>query len=146
MSDHPKGSGALFPNREKTAQNHPDFRGNIELTKEQLDRLYEMGRAGIPVKLQVSGWKRKAKESGMPYLSLETEAYMKTAQAPQDDWGQPQGGFRGAPQQQAPQRPRQAPQDDMWGAPQQPQRQAPQQAPQQSGWTDDGFVDDDVPF
>lgn len=147
---YPKSNGGLWPNQNKQTQNHPDLKGHIELTKPQLDMLYEMGRRGMKVRLQLSGWMRTAQESGQRYMSLEGEAYMPQQQQQGGGFGgqQPQNqGFRQRPQQ-APQQPVQnwnGPQNDMWGN-SQPQGGG---QPQDQGWgngpTDD-FTDDDIPF
>jgi len=129
-NQHPKGSGALFANSDKKSQNHPDWRGNIEVTPEQMQRLYEMSQAGLTPKLQVAGWWRQPKSGGDTFLSMSTEAYMKQ-DAPQPPQGQNYQQMGQPPQ-----------------APQQPQVQPPQpnagyapQAPAQPA-----FPDEEMPF
>jgi len=155
--DYPKSEGGLWPNR-KTRDTQPDWRGKIEVTREQIQELVKMGRAGKIPTLQVGAWKRMSRNN-QPYIFLSAEAFLPEEQQqpqqqsgwgdqqqPQDGWGQPQ-------QQAAPQR------NDGWGHP--PPQQPPQQAappndwdnraPQQGGY-DDGpapnndFDDDDIPF
>ena len=147
MSDlYPKGNGALFANADKQKENHPDFRGNIEVTGEQIRKLIEMSKAGLEVKLQVAGWWRQPKAGGNTFLSMVTEAYMKDQAPQQYPPMQQQGGHQPAQVGQIPQ-----------GAPQQqmaPQQMAPQQyqqpapvAPQAVPPASDfAFDDKDVPF
>ena len=104
MSDqYPKGHGALFINNEKKQPNHPDFRGNVELTTEQIRKLIEMAKAGLEPKLQLAGWNKVAK-SGLQFISMETEAYMKAEEQnyPPQQTGIPQPQIP-VPQQQVPQ-------------------------------------------
>ena len=148
MSDkYPKSSGALFTNQDKKQENHPDFRGNIEVTGEQIKKLIEMGRAGLEPKLSVSGWWRVAATTGATYMSLQGEAYMKDAEAQQYPQGQQQAPVQppaGAPQGNGQYQPVQQGQ-----VPQQPQyQQAPvpqQPAPAQPAPEFD-ISDDDIPF
>lgn len=150
----PKSNGGLWPNQNKQGPNHPDLKGHIELTKAQLDMLYEMGRRGMKVKLQLSGWMRTAQETGQRYMSLEGEAYMPQQQGGGGFGGQPQNqGFRQNPQQRPQQQPQQnwnGPQNDMWGGGQGGGFGGQPQAPQNNEWGNDGgdngFTDDDVPF
>lgn len=80
-----KGQGALFQNSRKTAQNHPDYQGNFNLTKELLDALcnaFDRSNGG-KCKVQLAGWK-KADKNGKPYLSLSVAPpYEPQAAAPQ---------------------------------------------------------------
>lgn len=133
---YPKGSGALFTNSDKTSENHPDFRGNIELTGDQIRKLIEMAKAGLEPKLQVAGWWRQAKQSGQTYMSLSTEAYMKDAEAQQYPQV-PQPQYRPPQPQYQPPQPQMQPQ-------QVPQPQVPPQVPPQP--QGDTFIDDDIPF
>lgn len=89
-----KGMGALFQNSRKTQQNHPDYQGNFNLTKELLDAFCNaFDRAnGGECKVQLGGWKKQDK-NGKPYLSLSVAP-------PYEPQQQPTG---------APQRPRSAP-------------------------------------
>ena len=111
--EHPKSTGAMFDNKSKYDQQGrvlneklPDFQGQIEITREQIAKLVEMGKAGLKVQLQLGSWKRIS-QNGVSYLYVSAEAYVpKPKQEPQ-----PQGGGWG---QQAPQqKPKQ--QDDGWG-------------------------------
>lgn len=144
-NQHPKSDGALFVNNDKTAENHPDFRGHVIVTPAQIRRLQEMMAAGVietdrngnklGMKLQVVAWKKVSK-AGAPYLFVNTEAYMKPVQG---------AGWDGPPQGQQPP----AQQQGGWGPPAPaPQQPAPQQ-PADWGTPPTGFRDlesDDVPF
>ena len=162
MSQYPKSKGALFLNAEKTGENHPDLRGHLHITPEQIQMLIAMGQGGVEVKLQVAGWQRVS-QAGKAYIFIEGEAYMK-----QPDQ-QPQGGYQ-QPQQQMPQQGLMPQQQQQGGyvqqnpaAPQQQQQQYQQQyqqppmqqnpAPpmqqyqqQQQPVPNEGFADDDIPF
>lgn len=163
---YPKSKGALFINNDKQQENHPDFRGNIVVTKEQINMLVQMGKAGVEPKLQVAGWNRTAQGSGQYYLSMETEAYFDPSrhqnpggyqQQPPQYPPQPQGygyppqqapgGYPQQPPMQQPQYPQQGPgqyqqppQAPMQQPYQQPYQQPPQQPPQQpqAGGYDNG--------
>ena len=138
MSQFPKSKGALFLNAQKAGEKHPDLRGHLFVTAEQIQNLVAMGQAGGEVKLQVAGWQRVS-QAGQAYIYLEGEAYIK-----QPDQSA-QGGYQ-QPQQQAPQiMPQQQYQQQQYQQPQQqPQQQQQQQQQPQLG--DRDFVDDDIPF
>lgn len=77
MSDYPKSEGVLFSNNQKKTEKHPDFRGHIVVTGEQIKKLIEMHESGNEMRLQVAVWDRTAKASGNPYKYIATEAYIK---------------------------------------------------------------------
>lgn len=136
---YPKGKGAFFTNTDKKSENHPDFRGNIEVSGEQIRKLIEMGKAGLEPKLQISGWWRQAASSGATYMSIQTEAYMKDSAPAQ--YPQGAGGQVGvAPPPGAPQPNGQYQPVQQGQVPQQPQYQQPQ--------ADESFdiSQDDIPF
>jgi hypothetical protein len=119
--EHPKSEGRLFANRDKEADKHPDFKGYATLTKAQINRLVEMGKAGIEPRLQIAAWDRVAKSSGEQYIYLATEVYMK------EDAGYDEPPPRRATRPEPP--------------PRRPARPAPPPAQaQEEGW------DDDLPF
>lgn len=62
-------SGALFVNDRKSAPNHPDYEGGLELDDELVRCLVEQVKAGETPKLDVKGWKKTSK-AGKPFLSL----------------------------------------------------------------------------
>ena len=71
-------SGALFTNKDKRSQNHPDFRGDLHLDKTFL--IQQMDKSNGPlVKIAVSAWQKTA-ASGANYMSLSAaEPYVKPA-------------------------------------------------------------------
>lgn len=120
MADkYPKSKGALFKNEDPQGNNAPQYRGHVEVTREQIDKLFEMGKAGLEPKLQLAVWVKTAQKTGQKYMFISAEAYMKP-QANEWDEGHPQRGNRPAPQNSG------------WGAPSAPP-------------VDNG-PDDDVPF
>ncbi len=83
--DHPKGDGAIFKNKDKKKETHPDFRGHVNITSKQLKRLAKMGKKGQEVKLTLALWKRKS-QNGLKYWFISTEAYMKPEQDSSNDF------------------------------------------------------------
>lgn len=75
MSKYPKSEGAIFANK-KERDNHPDLSGKLEITRDQIKMLVEMGKAGQQPVLQIAGWNRKS-QAGQNYVYLSAEAYMK---------------------------------------------------------------------
>jgi uncharacterized protein (DUF736 family) len=63
-----RASGALFQNKDKKQDNHPDYRGDFKLTQELLDEIAVAFGTGHD-KVQIAGWKKKDR-NGNPYLSL----------------------------------------------------------------------------
>lgn len=63
MSDNDaRANGALFTNERKQKDNHPDFRGNIEIPEALLRQMVELRQKGqLPI-LEIAGWKREGKE------------------------------------------------------------------------------------
>ena len=61
MSDDNKSTGNLFVNDYKTAKNHPDFTGFLDITSTQIKELVEAGRAGEQVKLKLGMWRYPSK-------------------------------------------------------------------------------------
>ena len=166
MSQFPKSKGALFLNAQKAGEKHPDLRGHLLITAEQIQMLVKMGQSGGKVQLQVAGWQRVS-QAGAAYIYLEGEAYIKIAdQSQPQGYAQPQAAPQMMPQQPMQQ---QVPQQQVPVQYAQPvqqqvpvQHQVPQQAPTApeqppvQNYTnqpapepqlgDDGFVDDDIPF
>jgi hypothetical protein len=149
-NEHPKSHGALFVNNDKQQENHPDFRGNVEISNEQIHRLIEMSKAGMEVKIQLAGWWRQPASGGATYMSLRAEAYMKPASTPQYP---PQQQYAPqqppvAPHQTPPAQPQQvgyAPPAGVPGAPA-PQQRAPAPQPVTGAPASDFDFDDDIPF
>ena len=101
MASLDKDGGALFANNRKTAQNAPDYRGELRISKEVLDNLVQQVQSGVQFPaLEVSGW-RKTSNSGTTYISMSgRKPYVKDGQggqqqrqAPQGGWGGGSGGF-----------------------------------------------------
>ena len=75
--------GALFINNRKNSQNHPDFRGELTLSKALLKDLVEKVKAGGEAKLSLAVWKKKSK-AGNTYLSLSVQKYVEYKPQPID--------------------------------------------------------------
>ena len=114
---YPKSKGAVWPNDHKTEAKHPDWRGRIKITKEQINKLIEMAKAGQEPTLQVGAWKRRS-EAGQNYIYLSAEVYMKPEEDGSAGWGNDDS-------------------DDDWGT---------QKPAKSSNTADAGFDDDDIPF
>jgi hypothetical protein len=72
MDDYPKSKGVLFDNRDrKKEEKHPDYAGHVVVTKEQINKLVEQGKAGEEPKINIGGWLGSSK--GTNYLSLKTD-------------------------------------------------------------------------
>lgn len=121
MADYPKSKGGLWLNAQKAGERHPDLRGHIHVSPEQIQMLIAMGQSGQEVKLQLAGWQRVS-QANQAYIYVEGEAFMR-----QPDQQQPQGAV--APQMM-PQQPQVAPQQPPQPAYQQPQVPMPQQPAQ----------------
>ena len=152
MSNYPKSKGVFFLNDRKTNEKHPDLRGHLSITAEQIQTLVQMGQAGLEVKLQVAGWHRVSGE-GAAYIYIEGEAYFQQPQQQQQPaWPQAAPPMFQQPQQQMPQQPQPYPQQQQpqqWVQPQ-GQQQQPQQWVQPPNAnvpaTAADFADDDIPF
>jgi len=59
--EHKPNSGTMFPNKYKTADNHPDMKG---------DGKGVCPRCGEEWPVDLALWKRKAKASGKGYISV----------------------------------------------------------------------------
>jgi len=153
----PKSDGGLWVNNEKQG-NQPDHRGKLVVTIDQINKLIEMANMGMEPILQLGCWHRVAKETGVPYMYLNSEVYIKPPQQQQPQGyapppPQPQQGWQ-PPQQQHPSMPQapvqqQAPVPQPVPQPQQPpqqQWQPPAAVPQQQPATQPDWNDDDIPF
>ena len=74
------GKGALFKNERKSGQNHPDYTGNLEVTKELLQLWSaEIGNDGV-YKVQIAAWiKRPSGQAKSNFLSLSASVPFKKA-------------------------------------------------------------------
>jgi len=81
-----KTDGGLWINPRKTPTNkHPDFKGHIKVTKEQMQLMVQRGAAGLEVQLEIGAWKSTSRE-GSNYISLSADVYLpkdRAAPAPQ---------------------------------------------------------------
>jgi hypothetical protein len=84
MSDYAKSTGAVFAGK-KTHEKMPDYVGRLEVTKEQIKELVELGRQGHPIELRLAMWDRKSKESGKPYKYISAEPNKPRQAAPMDE-------------------------------------------------------------
>jgi uncharacterized protein (DUF736 family) len=76
-------SGALFTNRDKRSQNHPDFRGDLHLDKTFLIQQMDKSKGAL-VKISISAWQKTA-ASGTDYMSLSaSEPYVKPSSSKED--------------------------------------------------------------
>ena len=102
MAGQDREGGAFFANTRKTAQNAPDYRGELRVSRELVDNLVQQLASGVQFPaLEVSGW-RKTSNSGTTYISMSgRKPYVKDGQggqqqqrqAPQGGWGGGSGGF-----------------------------------------------------
>jgi|TARA_R100001530_G_scaffold63710_3_gene45811 uncharacterized protein (DUF736 family) len=76
-----KTDGGLWINPRKTqSNNHPDFKGHIKVTKEQMQLLVQRGAAGMEVQLELGAWKVVSK-NGKAYISLSADVYLPKERA-----------------------------------------------------------------
>lgn len=66
--------GALFINNRKGSQNHPDFRGELTLSKALLKELVEKAKAGEEAKMSLAVWKKTSK-AGNEFMSVAAQIY-----------------------------------------------------------------------
>jgi hypothetical protein len=66
--------GALFINNRKKQTNHPDFRGELTLSKALLKELVEKVKEGKEAKLSLAVWKKQSK-AGNEYQSIAAQIY-----------------------------------------------------------------------
>ena len=89
MTSDPKGEGGLWQHDKKN-EKHPDYRGHIYVSREQLKVLLEMAKENqanpgpnFKMKIDVGMWNRVAKQTGAEYKYLSTQVYKKpVAEAP----------------------------------------------------------------
>lgn len=88
--DFPQTNGALFKNDYKEKPNQPDFKGDLEISGEQVREIIAMSKAGLQPKLRLAAWARQPKGGGNTYFYLSAQAVP------------PQGQQGGQPAQQRP--------------------------------------------
>lgn len=78
MSDYvaKPNTGTVFANDKKTADNQPDYRGDIVLGPELVSELAALVNAGKPAKLDLAGWKKLTK-AGKTFISLKAQGEYK---------------------------------------------------------------------
>lgn len=65
--------GVLFVNGRKQQQNHPDFTGNIRLSKEAVQSIADQVRSGVEFPaLDLAAWK-KVSNSGNNFISISAK-------------------------------------------------------------------------
>ena len=70
-------SGALFPNKNKTSDAHPNVRGNVKIERSLLKELMLESDSEL-IEIEISGWTKEFK--GGKFLSLKVaKPYKKTA-------------------------------------------------------------------
>jgi hypothetical protein len=72
-----KSNGGMWGERNATG-NQPTWRGNIQITDEQLKKLIEKRKAGEVnndgcVEMRISAWEKTAQESGNKWYSISAE-------------------------------------------------------------------------
>lgn len=96
MAGQDREGGAFFANNKKTAQNAPDYRGELRLSREVLENLNQQLASGVQFPaIEISGW-RKTSNSGTTYISMSgRKPYVKDGQGGQQQRQAPQGGWGG---------------------------------------------------
>jgi len=75
MSKYHKTEGGLWPNDEKSKPSHPDMKGRVEISSEQMKGLIAMAKEGKTPKIQLAAWHRKAKDTGQEYQYVTGEVF-----------------------------------------------------------------------
>ena len=81
MSKYHKTEGGLWPNDEKSKPSHPDMKGRVEVSKEQMKGLIAMHKEGKTPKIQLASWNRKAKDTGQEYQYVTGEVPLRCGSA-----------------------------------------------------------------
>jgi hypothetical protein len=81
-------SGALFPNKNKTSDAHPNVRGNVKIERSLLKELMLESDNEL-IEIEISGWTKTFKDG--KFLSLKVSKPYKRDAAPkkQDDDNDP---------------------------------------------------------
>lgn len=83
MNDE-KSRGALFVNKRREKDSHPNYRGELTLTKDLLKQMVEQVKAGGEAKLSVAAWNKTSK-GGLDYLSLSADKFVERSRKPAED-------------------------------------------------------------
>ena len=71
MAQYPN-SGAIFRNRDKSNDQAPDWRGDVELDTELLKALIASAKNRQPIKLSIAGWEKEGNKAGT-FISVKLE-------------------------------------------------------------------------
>jgi len=85
MSSKYPNSGALFKNKRKTTDKHPDMTGTIEIGEDLLRELLAQAKAGKDIKVDVSAWS-KATKAGDKFLSLQVKKAWEKQEGRSSGW------------------------------------------------------------
>ena len=75
MSNYHKTDGGLWPNKYKAKPTHPDMKGNVKISSEQMKGLIAQAKEGKEPKIQIASWNRKAKDTGQEYQYVTAEVF-----------------------------------------------------------------------
>lgn len=75
MADNINGKGALFKNTRKTKDNHPDYTGNVTMTKALLRSFVEAMGSADELKVDLASWIKQGKNG--TFLSVSVSAPFK---------------------------------------------------------------------
>ena len=75
MSKYHKTDGGLWPNKDKAKPTHPDMKGNVKISSEQMKGLIAQAKEGKEPKIQIASWNRKAKDTGQEYQYVTAEVF-----------------------------------------------------------------------
>ena len=85
MSGSYENSGALWVNKYKNKDTHPDYKGSVTLSKDMLKMLVERAKAGKDIKLDIGAWKKGGSDKA-PVLSMKFDKpYEKEVENNSDD-------------------------------------------------------------
>jgi len=87
MADNNKDmtQGALFISNRRSKDNHPNYRGEITISKALLRELVERAKQGGEIKIALAAWQKKSK-AGNQYLSVAGQLWVNY-QKQQDESG-----------------------------------------------------------
>ena len=77
---YPQKTGGGLWAQDKTNQNQPDYKGRIEVTREQMSQLVQMGKNGEEPCIQIAAW-TKQDNGGKVWFSLGADVYVNDASA-----------------------------------------------------------------
>ena len=74
-----KTSGGLWT-QDKSVETQPDYKGSVEITREQMSQLVQMGKNGQEPRLQLAAWTRQD-SAGKILFSIGADGFVKEASA-----------------------------------------------------------------